>query len=56
MNKDGQLDEKSTIEEVKRSFIRNKKVFDDLCIAYQNMTWEEYTRMIHKEDKPCDRE
>ena len=39
------LNDKSTIEEVRRAFIRGKKIFDELCVAYQGMTWEEHERL-----------
>lgn len=40
------LNEKSTIEEAVRYFRNGKKLFEDICIAYQGMTWEEHTRLM----------
>ena len=41
MNKDGQLNENSTKQEIERRFINDSKVFDDLCIAFRGETWAE---------------
>ena len=47
--KEKSLNENSTKEEIVRYFRNGKKIFDDLCIAYQGMTWEEHTRLIGRE-------
>ena len=41
MNKDGNLNERSTKKEIEDRFINARHVMDDLCRAYYSMTWDE---------------
>ena len=51
MNKDGQLNETSTKQEIERRFNNARNVMDDLCRAFYGMTWAEHERLHGKEDK-----
>ena len=51
MNKDGQLNETSTKQEIERRFNNARNVMEDLCRAFYGMTWAEHERLHGKEDK-----